>query len=152
MPMSNLQEQPALCFAGVKILVNERAAEEIPALWQTFMAAQPFNYAQGANAYGLCIAGPNGTEYMAAVAIEPGVQLPADWFVLTIPAATFAVFPHEAAVWQLRETIDAIFAPGGISLPHQPVNNLAFFECYTQEFNPHTGFGGMSVWVPVKAA
>jgi AraC family transcriptional regulator len=27
----------------------------------------------------------------------------------------------------------------------------AFFERYTEEFNPSTGMGGMEVWFPVKS-
>lgn len=147
---STLNTRAETLFAGLKIPVTEQAAEEIPALWQRFIAQQPSQYAQGDIDYGLCIAGQNGTEYMAAVPVLPGTQLPPDWFQLSIPAATFAVFPHTEYVWRMRETIEAIFAPGALTYAHQPLNNLAFIEQYTAEFNPETGLGGMSIWVPVR--
>lgn len=148
---STLKSRPETVFAGLKIPITERAAEEIPALWQQFIAQQPAQYAQGDTDYGLCIAGQNGTEYMAAIPVEPGIQLPPEWFQLSIPAATFAVFPHTEPVWHMRETIEAIFAPGALTYGHQPLNSLAFIEQYTAEFNPQTGMGGMSIWVPIKA-
>ena len=148
---STLNTRPETLYAGIKILVTDSSAEEIPALWQHFMAQQPYNYATGNSAYGLCVAGLNGTEYMAAVAVQPGIQLPPEWSELTVAAASFAVFPHTEAVWRIRETIEAIFAPGALTYDHQPLKNLAFIEQYTEEFNPHTGLGGMSIWVPVRA-
>ena len=147
---STLNTRPALRFAGLKIPITERAAQDIPALWQEFMAGQPFNFAKGNTAFGLCIAGQNGTEYMAAVEVQPEINLPQQWVQLTTPAASFEVFPHSQPVWRLRETIEAIFAPGGLTHMHQPINNLAFFEQYTAEYNPQTGLGGISIWVPVQ--
>jgi AraC family transcriptional regulator len=147
---STLNTRPETLYAGIKILVTDSCSEEIPALWQHFMAQQPFNYTSGDSAYGLCVAGLNGTEYMAAVAVQPGMQLPPLWSELTVAAASFAVFPHTEAVCRMRETIEAIFAPGALTYDHQPLKNLAFIEHYTEEFNPQTGLGGMSIWVPVK--
>lgn len=144
-----LKSRPVEYCAGLKIPVTERAAAEIPALWQAFMAQQ-FNSAGENTTFGLCIAGQNGTDYMAAMPVQPGVKLPPEWVQITIPAARYAVFPHVEPVWRLRETIEAIFAPGGLPYEHQPLNNLAFFERYTVEFNSHTGMGGMSIWVPIK--
>lgn len=147
-----LQTRPHSHFAGLKIPLGARAAEEIPALWQTFMAQNPAQFMQDDAEYGLCSAGNEGTEYSAAVMVAAGAQLPPHWCVLSVPAASFAVFPHTEPVWRIRETIEMIFAPGGLTHPHQPLNNLAFFERYTPEFDPQTGLGGMSIWVPVNAA
>jgi AraC family transcriptional regulator len=148
---SEIKTRPAELYAGLKIPVTENAQEEIPALWQEFMAQQPSRFAQAENSErGLCIGGEQGTEYVAAVQITPGTPLPHEWFEFPIPAAHFEVFPHNEPVWRLRETIEAIFAPGGLTHEHHPVNKLAFFEQYTAEFDPHTGLGGMSIWVPVR--
>ncbi|HRH76924.1 MAG TPA: effector binding domain-containing protein [Cellvibrionaceae bacterium] len=147
---STLNTRADTLFAGLKIPVTEHSVEEIPALWEQFVAQPSSEYAQDNTHYGLCMAGPNGTEYMAAVAVLPGIQLPPDWFQLSVPAATFAVFPHTEFVWRIRETIEAIFAPGALTYPHHPLNNLGFIEQYTEEFNSETGLGGMSIWVPVQ--
>ncbi len=151
LPPCTLHTRPLTHFAGLKIPVGERAAEEIPALWQTFMAQNPGQFMQGDAEFGVCIAGPAGTHYMAAVPIAENAQVPADWAHIRLPATTFAVFAHHEPVWRLRETIDAIFTPGALKHTHQPVNSIAFLECYTPEFNPQTGMGGMSIWVPIKA-
>lgn len=149
LPPCTLQHRPAMCFAGIKIAVTERAAEEIPALWQAFMAQNPLHYMQGDSEYGLCIQGVSGTEYMAAVPVLNTDAVPQQWDTITMPASSFAVFPHPEPVWRIRETIDAIFTPGALEFQHQPANRIAFLESYSPEFDPISGTGGISIWVPV---
>ena len=73
---------------------------------------------------------------------------------MTIQAQKYAVFSHREHVSKLRGTLDAIsheWRPEwGQALSNRGVETPAFFERYTEEFDPRTGMGGMEVWVPIR--
>jgi AraC family transcriptional regulator len=96
----------------------------------------------------------DGIDYLAGVEVSSSSGLPGEFNVATIPAQKYAVFSHLEHVSKLRETLDAIhkWLPGsGHEVARGTAGAPDFFECYSEEFDPLTGMGGMEVWIPVKS-
>jgi AraC family transcriptional regulator len=91
-----------------------------------------------------------GFDYLTGVEVSSGSQTPSEFTTLKLAPRRYAVFPHTGHVSAIPKTIDTIWsqwAPEcGLKLSHAPC-----FERYTSEFNPHTGLGGMEIWVPLEA-
>lgn len=94
-------------------------------------------------------------DYMAAVELSPYAGLPPNLDILTIPALTYAIFPHFGHVSGLKETIDTIWrdwqpsSPRAMKLPPPGIPSL--LERYGETFNHKTGEGVVQVWVPVQS-
>jgi len=144
-----------LLIAGLKQSYAPAAMGSLPAQWQTF--APHLGKIPGQIrriAYGVCWQAPSGTniEYLTGVEVSTFAGMPHNFTVVSLPAAEYAVFPHRAHVSKLYETCDAI-SRWLLDSGHQPgadAETPAFFERYSEEFNPQTGMGGMEVWVPLK--
>ncbi|PYT97708.1 MAG: hypothetical protein DMG38_18645 [Acidobacteria bacterium] len=62
-------------------------------------------------------------------------------------------FPIARNVSKLHETCDAIskwLPDSGYQPAAADAETPAFFERYSEEFDPQTGMGGIEVWVPIK--
>ena len=130
----------------------------IPGQWRSFAPHIGKIPGQiGRTTYGVCWQAPNSAniEYLSGVAISTFAGLPDDFTVVSLPAAKYAVFPHRAHVSKLYETCDAIsrWLPesGYQSACAADGETPAFFERYSEEFNPQSGMGGMEVWVPLQS-
>jgi AraC family transcriptional regulator len=93
---------------------------------------------------------------LAGVAVATFGRLPADFARMSVPAQTYAIFPHRDHVSKLRDTIDAVVKTW---LPQAQAKGLAatpstgqprMIEYYGEDFDPKTGTGTMEVWFPVK--
>jgi AraC family transcriptional regulator len=145
----------ALTIAGLRRHFSHDAIGQIPALWQHFVPymSRISNRAEQV-AYGVCWnSSDTGVDYLAGVEVSACEGLPAEFAVVSLPAQKYAVSAHRGHVSQINETCTAIFK----WFKEHSDQNLAgkgdepcFFERYSEEFNPHTGMGGMEVWVPVK--
>src|SRR5215475_3733988 len=92
-------------------------------------------------------------EYLTGVEVSTFAGMPDNFTVVSLPAAKYAVFPHRAHVSKLYETCDAIsrWLPDSGHQSAADAETPAFFERYSEEFDPQTGMGGMEVWVPLKS-
>jgi AraC family transcriptional regulator len=146
-----------LHIAGLRGEYTSETRGEIPNLWQRFAPHIGNTSAQVGNvAYGVCFCGRGyqGFGYLAGVEVSSIGDLPADWSVATFPAQRYVVFSHHDQVCKLCETLDAIhrwLPTSGLQVVHAQPGGPAFFERYGEEFNPHTGLGGMEIWYPVEA-
>jgi len=128
----------------------------IPAPWQTLAPHIGKIPAQiGRTAYGICwLAADNESiEYLPGVEVSRFAGVPADFTVASIPALRYAVFPHRAHASKLYETCDAIskwLPDSGYQPAAADAETPAFFERYSEEFDPHTGMGGIEVWALIK--
>lgn len=147
-----------LLIAGLRKTYAREARHSIPMQWQAFAPhIGKISGSIGRTTYGVCwqAASSANIEYLSGVEISTFAGLPDNFTVVSLPAAKYAVFPHRGHVSKLYETCEAISR----WLPesgHQPAaaadgETPAFFERYTEEFDPQTGMGGMEVWVPIKS-
>jgi AraC family transcriptional regulator len=148
-------------IAGLRGRFDASTRGDIPQQWAQFApqmdAAVPTRV--GRAAFGVCFILPagQGFDYVSGVEVADDSNLPAGWIGLRVPALRYAVFRHEGDLASLPKTLDAIWhqwlpashgelAAGGEGGGDVP----AFFERYDEEFNPHTGTGGIEVWIPLK--
>ena len=147
-------------IAGLRGRFDASTRGDIPQQWAAFapqIDAAPTRV--GRAAFGVCfiLAAGQGFDYVSGVEVADDSHLPAGWISLRLPALRYAIFRHEGDVAALPKMLDAIWhqwlpasqcelAAGGEGGGDVP----AFFERYGEEFNPHTGTGGIEVWVPLK--
>ena len=147
-----------LLIAGLRKIYAPAAMRGIPTQWQSFAPHIGKIPGQiGRTTYGVCwqAAGSANIEYLSGVEISTFAGMPEDFTVVSLPAAKYAVFPHRDHVSKLYETCDAISRwlaeSGHQSAAAADTETPAFFERYSEEFNPQTGMGGMEVWVPLES-
>lgn len=149
------QELPPLLIAGLRKPLDDQSAQAIPLLWQKFASYNGHIPCQkGKDAYGLCVKSNESSNglyyYMAGCEVSEFLNLPEDLSPLIVPAHNYAVFQHTTHISKIRETIDYVFDKW---LPesgkqHNP-QSIHFFEHYTEDYNPETGFGGTEIWLPI---
>lgn len=150
------QTEPLL-LAGIREPLNENSDQEIPLLWQRFMPlANNISHRSDQNYYGLCVQADSHKHdfyYMAGCALNDFNNLSADLSPIIIPSQNYAVFTHDLHVSRIKETISMIFdkwlPTSDFKLAQKPTHSVHFFEKYTEAFSPHTGFGGMEIWLPI---
>ena len=135
-----------------RFTMHTRAA--IPALWQDFVPHLGHIAAQTGPAfttYGVSynFDDANDFDYLCAVEVRAGADLPEGFSTLNIAPQTYAVFPHIGHISGLRSTWDAVW---GRWLPESGLDVVPapFFELYGPDFTPD-GHGGLELWIPVKA-
>jgi len=143
-----------LLIAGLRERV--KTIKSIPALWQRAMACHLPKQIGGA-AYGLCfncLGGADSFDYLAGVEVSDFSGLTAELSRVSIPPQHYVVFPHREHVSKLWHTIDRIgkwLPESGHEVAHAVADIPDFFERYGEEFDPHSGMGGIEVWMPIKA-
>ena len=125
----------------------------IPAQWTNFSSHLGKVPGQiGSTAYGVCshFQPPCNFDYLTGVEVSAGAQLPAEFTRIALPGRRYVVFTHAGHVSELPQTIDAIWSKWAPDCG-LPIANAPCFERYAPEFNPHTGRGGMELWIPLDA-
>lgn len=142
------RDLPAMNIAGINAAYTMETRHAIPAQWGQFTMRTRELPMAGAPFYGISW---NATaegcfEYLTGVGMSASESSPAGFTRLTLDARRWAVFTHTAHVSALPKTIDAIWRHWvpecGLKISQAPC-----VECYTSEFNAHTGMGGMEIWV-----
>ena len=146
----------ALLIAGLRGHYTGETMKDLPVQWQRFgLHIGKIPGQIGRATYGICWQPREGSgiEYLTGVEVSGFVGLPGEFTVASIPEQRYAVFPHRAHVSKLYETCDAIsrWLPESGYRHADDVETPAFFERYTEEFDPQTGIGGIEVWVPLKS-
>ena len=146
----------AMTIAGLSGRFSGATVNQIPAMWQRFMAQLVgFHGRVGNVAYGVCtLCDGEGFGYISGVQVREDARLPAEWKLVRMPAQRYAVFAHHGHVSTLHQTLDAIdreWRPrSGQTFDRDDTESPAFFERYGEEFDPRTDTGGIEVWVPIK--
>ena len=142
----------ALLLVGISERTSFGAASKtIPALWQKFV---PHYESIADKAQPIPLGVYTGFDedghfdFWCAVEVSRLIDVPGPLAKLAVPKQTYAVFPHRGHVSTIGETYDAIWndwlpfsgrtAADGPSLEHADPG-----------FDPRTGNGGHTVWVPV---
>jgi AraC family transcriptional regulator len=144
-------------IAGFREHYTSATMKNMPELWKRFAPFIGRIPGQvGSVAYGACFnaLSPDGVDYLVGVEVSNSSDLPVEFSVASIPVQKYAVFSHREHVSRLYETLDAIdkWLPGsGLEVACESTEAPNFFERYSEEFDPRTGMGGMSVWIPIKS-
>ena len=145
----------AFVLAGIMAHYTPQTSSGIPSLWQRFSpyldGDMPYRTGEPRTAYGVCYnQSENAFDYLCAVEVQPGAGLPAAFTRLEVAPQTYAVFPHTGHVSGIRSTWGSIWDKW---LPESGLNVVPapFFEKYGPRFDGMTGYGGLEIWVPVRA-
>jgi AraC family transcriptional regulator len=140
-----------MIIAGLNLSYNFETRVNIPAQWQRFVPHIGKVPGQiGTISYGVCWNYRPGTgfDYLSGVEVRDSATLPAEFAHVLLPARQYVVFTHREHVSSIGKTIDTIWnqwvPQSGLKMADAPC-----FECYTEEFNPQTGMGGMEIWIPI---
>lgn len=143
---------PAMRLAGVSGHYASTETAAIPALWQQFVPYLGHIDAQTGDpytTYGVCYnQKEDSVDYLCAVEVREGADLPAAFAAVGIKAGTYAVFPHSGHISGIRNTWNLIWDKW---LPESRLKVLPepFFEKYGPSFNGMTGEGGLEIWIPI---
>ena len=124
----------------------------IPIQWETFMATEYGHIPHRVERIPIGIQKPaddeGGFDYICAAEVTTFGQLRHDLLRIEIPARRYAVFEHRAHVSTVFETYAAIWNEAmyehGWVLAQAPV-----IERHSPSFDPQTGEGGLSLWIPL---
>jgi len=139
------------------------ALEGIPAQWRAFMP--DFGRLTGARPIPIGVLGPADAagrfDYLCAAEDPDPADLPPGFKRLRLPARAYAVFDHGGHVSTIRATYAAIWdralSPEGLAAAGLADLGLApaaapSLERHNPTFDPATGLGGLSVWIPLEPA
>jgi AraC family transcriptional regulator len=146
-----IEDVGELRLACLRARFSLDALQGIPSMWQRFMALCPLVETRcGEIPLGLSspIEGDGSFDYGCAVEIESSSGLPKELAMLRLPPQRYAVFRHEGHVSTLPGSYAAIWNEV------LPARGWTAPEAYTLErhdpsFDPTTGEGGLSIWVPI---
>ncbi|MBC7924449.1 MAG: GyrI-like domain-containing protein, partial [Bryobacteraceae bacterium] len=148
-----LVQSEAMLILGLSQRYNCEAKAGIPSQWDRFLPHMGHIAGQvGRVAYGvICNTDDAGNlEYLCGVQVTEFYSHPSEFTRLRIPPQTYAVFEH-------RDHISAI-ATSWANIWNQALTESGYhatdgpaFERYGEEFDGRTGFGGLELWVPVRA-
>lgn len=142
----------AMVVAGLNQSYTVATRTKIPMQWERFVPHLGNVPGQiGNSSYGVCWnLSADGFDYLSGVEVKTGATLPADFTTVQLAAGDYAVFTHAGHVSAIGSTIDKIWQEwvpqSGLKIASVPA-----FERYTEEFNPHTGMGGMEIWIPIES-
>jgi AraC family transcriptional regulator len=151
LPAPDIHATKAMTFVCVFGRCALDALQHIPALWRQFM---PF-YAEIDHIIDpipVGVLGPIDEDgrfhYGCAVQVDASSTPPKGMTLLRMPAQQYAVFRHDEHVSTIRGTYDTIWNRAlpehGWTMPDQPG-----LERHDPTFDPLTGHGGITIWVPV---
>jgi predicted transcriptional regulator YdeE len=140
-----------LLVAGFNETYTFESRSRIPSQWERFAPHIGKVPGQtGNSAYGVCwnYKPGSGFDYLAGVEVTGTAGLTKDFVHVRLPARRYAVFGHREHVSSIPKTIDTIWTKwvpdSGLHAADAPC-----YERYTEEFDPHTGLGGMEIWIPI---
>jgi AraC family transcriptional regulator len=148
-----IEQGRAMLIAGLGERFNTKGGEGITALWQQFTPHIGNVPGQiGQTCYGVCcnFDDDGNFDYIASVQVADISALPDAFKRIRIPEQRYAVFTHSDHVAAIRRTMHTIWSKW---LPESgyEASGGPMFELYDARFDPHTGTGGLEIWIPVKA-
>ncbi|HCV95223.1 MAG TPA: AraC family transcriptional regulator [Stenotrophomonas sp.] len=142
-----LVDADALCVAGVGARHRGDSVAAIPAQWQQLAQQGP---ARTDIHYGVCCNHDDegGFDYIAGRELATPAALPHPWQAVQIPARRYVVAWHAGHIATIRSTwywlLNHYLPAAGLCLADAPE-----LERYDARFDPHSGHGGMEIWLPL---
>lgn len=141
-----------LKFVGLGEHVPYHAMQNIAGQWLRFM--QNF-YGEIGNKLneppvGITTASNDeGIQYVCAAGVGTFGERPSGLADITLAPATYAVFAHDGHVTEIRDTYEAIWNDWFPKSGRAPAEAPGF-ERHNATFDPRTGKGGCTIWLPIK--
>jgi AraC family transcriptional regulator len=149
-----LEQVGELLFVGLKQHVPLQEMQKIAGQWQRFMTEMYGDISDKLSEppVGVTIGMDyDGIEYVCATGVRVFGKVPKECSTLTIAPAKYAVFAHDGHVTEIRNTYESIwnvwFPKSGIHPAEAPG-----FERHNVTFDPRTGSGGVTIWIPIRSA
>jgi AraC family transcriptional regulator len=148
-----IEKTGEMLFVGLKERVGYRDMQNIAGQWQRFMSG-PFHEIENRTPsipVGIVTASDEGgVEYVCAAEVSRFGALPKGLVKVTLAPHPYAVFAHDGHITRLRETYDAIWNEWFPVSGKRPADAPSF-ERHNQTFDPRTGEGGVTIWIPVAS-
>jgi AraC family transcriptional regulator len=146
-------ERPAIRIVGLSETITWSDTAHVPSLWQRFM---PFFPAIEARATGLPIgvvfpSREDGSfDYVCALPVARLAEIPEGLVGHEVSPQSYAVFAHDGHISRVGVTYAAIF---NRALPDmgRAQADAPIIEDHNPTFDPRTGEGGLTIWVPLAA-
>jgi AraC family transcriptional regulator len=147
-----IKTEGELKFIGLSKNVPFQEMQAIAGQWQQFMSTF---YGEIENKIAeppvgiTTAADDDGIDYVCAAGVNKFGGIPKVCIKLTVAPATYAVFAHDGHVTEIRETYDAIWNewfPKSGKVPAEAPG----FERHNPSFDPRTGNGGVTIWLPIR--
>jgi AraC family transcriptional regulator len=90
-----------------------------------------------------------GIQYACAAGVGAFGKLPNGLIAITLAPATYAVFAHDGHVTEIRHTYEAIWNDWFPKSGRAPAEAPGF-ERHNATFDPRTGNGGCTIWLPLR--
>jgi AraC family transcriptional regulator len=141
-----------LLFAGLSQHIAYHEMQNIAGQWQRFMQNY---YGSIENKIGEPPAGittasdDDGITHVTAAGVTKFGAMPKELIKVTLQPRTYAVFAHDGHVTQIRETYQAIWNDWFPNSGRAPAEAPGF-ERHNATFDPRTGNGGCTIWLPLK--
>jgi AraC family transcriptional regulator len=142
-----------LLFVGLSEHVPYEDMQNIAGQWQRFMSTvySDIPYTLDEPPVGITTdSNDDGIQYVCAAGVGKFDQTPKDCIKITLRPATYAIFEHGGHVAQIRETYNAIWNDWLSRSEYRPIE-APFFERHNDSFDPRTGNGGLTIWIPIRA-
>ena len=88
-------------------------------------------------------------DYMCAAPVTRFGDAPPGCEKLTVEAAEYAVFAHNANISRLNETFRAVL-DDWLPASGRALADAPSLETYNDTFDPRTGDGGVKLWMPLR--
>ena len=147
-----IQIEGEMKFVGLRRNVLYQDMQTIAQQWQQFMSTY---YADIKNKTSeppvgiTAAANDDGIDYVCAARVSEFGEIPTGCVKLTLAPATYAVFVHDGHITEIRQTYDAIWNEWFPKSGKHPAEAPGL-ERHNASFDPRTGNGGVTIWLPVK--
>jgi AraC family transcriptional regulator len=141
-----------MLIAGLSERYTNETCPAMPGQWQRFGPHIGHIPGQvGAAAYGVvCNSdGEGNVDYITGVELADFSDVPPEFGRIRLARQTYAVFTHRDHISAIRRTWHTIFVKGLPASGHR-IADAPEFERYGEAFDPHTGMGGLEIWIPIR--
>ncbi|HEY5337282.1 MAG TPA: AraC family transcriptional regulator [Rhizomicrobium sp.] len=142
-----------LLFVGLGERRTYGDVKDIPGQWQRFMSGpcQQIEHRTPSIPVGVSTRDADGEMvYVCAAEVTRFGKIPDGLMAVTLAPARYAVFAHDGHITALQQTYVAIwnewFAASDLTPAEAPG-----FERHNATFDPRTGNGGVTIWIPVAS-
>ncbi|MBI1331195.1 MAG: helix-turn-helix domain-containing protein [Alphaproteobacteria bacterium] len=151
LPEPRFEDLGEMHFVGLPARRESGDVHEIPAQWQRFMSGpcQQIEHRRPGIPVGVNMRSEDGgLIYVCATEVSRFGKLPKGLMEITIAPARYVVFAHDGHVTEMRETYSAIWNGWFPKSGYRPAETPGF-ERHNETFDPRTGNGGVTIWIPV---
>jgi AraC family transcriptional regulator len=139
-------------FVGLAAERRMGEAAKIPVQWRQFMSGpyQQIKHKLDQPPVGVTLLGDADEQfvYVCAAQVSRFTTVPKDLLQVTVEPAQYAVFAHDSHVSELPQTYAAIWNEWFAESGKVPMK-AASLEHHNAAFDPGTGTGGVTVWIPI---